>query len=267
MIYAILKELVRPLPLVFLIHGLLLVALWRSGRRGSNGEGNPARRWRMRAVLGSYVLVYLACTELVGSTLMRWLEGPYQPLANRPAKVAAIVVLGGGGSPSHPARHRPELSEESIDRCLEAAEMYHDGPPCPVIVTGTQPGAGAEFPPHAETMRDLLAQLGVDPVDLWVEPRALNTFENATETKALLRARGLEGRTLLLVTQASHMRRAMACFRKQALDVVAAPCRPVGGGFTGSLEFFLPSPGGVRLTRTAWNEWLGLLWYAIQGRV
>ena len=72
-------------------------------------------------------------------------------------------------------------------------------------------------------MRDFLVRTGIDPSGVVVEGRSRSTYENAVECGKLLRARGL--RRVILVTEASHMDRAVRCFRKQGIDAIPSACR------------------------------------------
>jgi Uncharacterized conserved protein len=62
-------------------------------------------------------------------------------------------------------------------------------------------------------------RLGLAPDAVLTESRSRTTYESAVETKRLL-----SDTSILLVTSASHMPRAMAHFRKQGLPTTAAPC-------------------------------------------
>src|SRR5207237_2675856 len=106
-------------------------------------------------------------------------------------------------------------------RCLYAAELYRAAGHCPVVVTGGRMNGPSE-PSCAQVMRTFLTGLGVSEADITTEDDSQTTYENATNTRKLLEARGV--RRVVLVTDAAHMFRAERCFRKQGLEVVPAPC-------------------------------------------
>jgi uncharacterized SAM-binding protein YcdF (DUF218 family) len=120
-------------------------------------------------------------------------------------------------------------------------------------------------PAFAEVMRTFLLQLNVRPADVLVEGASRNTYENAVECRKLLEQHNL--RKIVLVTDAVHMPRALACFRKQGLEVVPAPCHFQAGRLEGSLRDYLPNPDAVSSCRDAVHEWLGTLWYWSRGRI
>jgi uncharacterized SAM-binding protein YcdF (DUF218 family) len=111
----------------------------------------------------------------------------------------------------------------------------------------------------------LLVQLGVRREDVIVEGDSRNTHENAEASAWLLRERGIG--SILLVTEAMHMERAARSFRKAGLNVTASGCFYHAGSWEWSPLMFFPSPGASKGTLEAVHEWLGLLWYRLNGWV
>jgi uncharacterized SAM-binding protein YcdF (DUF218 family) len=100
------------------------------------------------------------------------------------------VVLCGWVRPPDDLSPRAELGTDTLQRCLHAAQLYHQGQPCPVIVSGGRV-AGATGPTMAEAMRDFPLTQGVPARDILLENRALSGYENAVETGKLLAERGM----------------------------------------------------------------------------
>src|SRR5205814_1284761 len=114
--------------------------------------------------------------------------------------------------------------------------------------------------------REHLRLMGVQSSDLIEDTDSQNTYENALRSRALLEPRGI--RRIVLVTDAMHLPRAVACFRKQGFEVVPAGCdyeRPGDGNPT--IFDFLPSAYALRWFEYASQEWLGLAWYRLRGRI
>jgi uncharacterized SAM-binding protein YcdF (DUF218 family) len=194
------------------------------------------------------------------------LEWRYPPRAPGPTSAQAIVVLSAGALHADAVRIRDELTEPSLVRCLQAAEVYHHQEPrLPVLVTGGNLDRHARGRPDADLMRDFLVTLGVGPADLIVENAARSTYENALESRKLLERRGI--REIILVTDASHMLRAVRCFRKQGIAATPSACRHRATEFRWSLAQFLPSPGAAGSCLDTAHEWLGLAWYLMRGRI
>lgn len=229
-------------PLLPPFNGLLLVLtglLWR-------------RRWLVALGL---VLLWVLATPVVGTALMRGLEGPALDLS-RPHGAQAIVVLGGSRY-----RKAPEYGGEdtvggvALERLRYAAWLQRRTG-LPVLVTGGQPdGPGLS---EGETMRRVLVDEFRVPVR-WVEGVAANTFDNATLSAALLRPDGVE--RILLVTHGWHMPRAQRAFEQTGLAVVPAPTQLHQGPLTAADWL----PRGYGEARSALREWLGQGWYILRG--
>ncbi|TLD34159.1 hypothetical protein PspLS_01190 [Pyricularia sp. CBS 133598] len=69
--------------------------------------------------------------------------------------------------------------------------------------------------PEAEVFAAVARRMGVPPARILVEPRSSNTGENVRFTRALLRDRGLEPRSFILVQKPYMERRTYATFVKQ----------------------------------------------------
>ncbi len=245
------------LPVVlWLLCAVALAALWR--RRQD-------RRRRLVVLTAAFALLTLYCLPVTNYLLLRPLEAPYPPLAHRPDGIGAIVVLGGAVRGSDGEGLASEPAEDTLYRCLRAAEMYHQGPPCPVLISGGKVDPESPDPPVSHAMRDLLLRLGIPAADLFVEDVSRNTHENAIESARVLRERGL-GR-VLLVTEAAHLERSLRCFRKQGVDAVPCGCRYATLEFSATVTDFLPNPAVTRGTAAAVHEWVGLAWYALRGRI
>ena len=97
---------------------------------------------------------------------------------------------------------------------------------------------------------------------IWTEERSRNTHENAVYGAEILRKHGI-GR-IALVVDAQSMPRAAACFRKQGIEVVPAPCEFRVFGQPLSDEFF-PRWDAIRRNERTLHEALGFGWYWLRG--
>ena len=89
--------------------------------------------------------------------------------------------------------------------------------------------------------------------------------ENAVHAAAILRERGIG--KVVLVTDASHMMRGAACFRKQGIEVVAAPCERITKDRPHGPDYYLPHAAAAKDTEQALREWIGMGWYWLRGRI
>jgi uncharacterized SAM-binding protein YcdF (DUF218 family) len=254
--YQLVSALAQPIVLLYLLTALALANLWRKYRDG---------RRRLLALTVPFVLLSLCCTPAASYLALGSLEGRYPPLPQRPDDVEAIVVLSGYVRVLDEEGAHVELGVDTLSRCLRAAEVYHGGKPCPVVVSGGKPDPAAPGPPFAVPMRDFLIQRGVPASDLIVEDRSRTTHENAVETCRLLEERGIH--KIVLVTDAASLYRAVACFRKQGAEVVPCGCRYRARRMPWSVGAFVPDVRAAIGFQEASHEWLGAAWYRLAGRM
>jgi uncharacterized SAM-binding protein YcdF (DUF218 family) len=236
------------------VTGLILLKLWRRQRE---------QRRSFLILIAAFCLLFLCSTPLASCLALGSLEWFCPPTTQRPRDVQAIVILAGYVLPADGVGRHPQLGQDTLYRCLEGAELYQQGNPCPVLVSGGTVEDAS--PPCAPLMRDFLVKLGVPATDILVEDRSQSTWENAVESHKLLKPRGIS--RILLVTDAVHLFRAERCFRRQGMEVIPWGCRYRATMFPLEVGHFLPSStGGVGLEEAS-HEWLGLAWYWLHGRI
>jgi uncharacterized SAM-binding protein YcdF (DUF218 family) len=180
-------------------------------------------RWRLSAL----VSIVCACIVLLASAspnvadhLLGSLEAQFPPLTvyDTP-KADAIVYLGGGLGVMRPPRLSVDLLASS-DRLLHTARLYRAGRAPVVIVSGGSVWPRQQGLPESQDAASLLVEWGVDESAIIIEDRSRTTYENAVNTRGILRDHHL--RQVLLVTSASHMRRSLATFRSLGIEAIAA---------------------------------------------
>ncbi|MGC1455380.1 MAG: YdcF family protein [Nitrospirota bacterium] len=210
-------------------------------------------------IAAGFLLLYGLSIGPAASALIAPLEKDFRPVNLKSAKADCVVVLGGGTRDRSWLGLGPEPGEASIQRVLEAVELYrvlH----IPVLLSG---GSGDPAQPHlsdAEAMARTALDLGVPKKDTLIDNRSRNTLESARAVKDMLNEK-----RIILVTSAYHMKRSVALFRKQGIEVVPAPV-----GFRSEqrpLTFFsfIPSIGNLSSSSLALAEHLSLGWYAMTG--
>jgi uncharacterized SAM-binding protein YcdF (DUF218 family) len=255
-LYDILVALFRPYTFLFLCFGLALAALWIRRRETAR---------RLLPVTLLFVGLALVSTPALAFLAVGSLEWRYHPLDERPPDTQAIVILAAGLVPPNPVHPRAELDEDALYRCLHGAKLYHQGPPCPVLVSGGKVDSEIAGPTHARVMADFLEQLSVRPGDIILEEVSQTTNENAVECGKVLHAHGL--RKVILITDAVDMWRAELCFLKQEVEVRPSACHYRAAVYDGSVLDYLPSPGAARTFQRVGHEWLGIAWYWMRGRI
>ena len=229
--------------LIFLVAGLLLVR-----RRFDKG-------WWL-ATAGAILLI--GCSlPAVGSGLLAALE-IYPPLALGPlgdGQAQAIVVLSADDDLA--AEYgRAEAGPLTLVRLHYGAWLARRTG-LPIVVTG---GKGPSLErTRAEEMHEILND-EKSITTVWEEGRALDTWQNAQFSAAILRAKGIH--RVYLVTHAWHMLRAALAFRHAGVQIIPAPT-----AFRGPLQLeagsFVPSAKAMLDCYYALHEVAGTLVYQV----
>jgi uncharacterized SAM-binding protein YcdF (DUF218 family) len=232
-----------PVCFLYLVLGGLLIA--RRYRRGAHAM----------LCIGVIGLTVLAL-PVVSESLIVALEAnlPVTPPAN--AMPAAIVILGGDlVRVSEPPFARS--GRLTLDR-LRAGAALHRRTGLPILVTGGI--VQQDRPAVATIMASSLREDFQVPV-AWVEDTSNDTWENAIDSAAILKQQGI--RSVWLVTQGWHMRRALLAFKHAGLIVTAAPTS-VDPPLDPIVSDFVPHALAWEWSYYALHEWIGCAWYAIR---
>ncbi len=256
----LLPQLLYPLGL-----GLLLVLAGLLGSR---------RRWSVWAGGSGLALLWISAMPLTAWELTWGLEERSAALtAAVVPRADAIVVLGGGLRAQLPPRTAVEVNEAG-DRLLTGIRLLRsDRAPVLLLSGGRVSFTGADpAPAEARSARQLALELGVPARRILLSDGARTTAEEARDLDRIGRARGW--RSVLLVTSALHMPRAVATLRRGTdLTVIPVACdylmpartslgQPTPASVLLSL---LPDAGSLLLSSQAIKEHLGLLAYRLKG--
>ncbi|MEX2575737.1 MAG: YdcF family protein [Halofilum sp. (in: g-proteobacteria)] len=247
-----LKQLGYPLPLAL---ALILVGTFLFWRR---------RNASATALIGIGVLgLYLLATPAVSGWLMQSLERGHEPAAlDSYSNADVIVALGGGIMPPAPPQRTSNL-QDSVDRVRTAAHLYHAGKAPRIITTGRRPYLDVG-PTAAEAAAGLLEEFGV-PSDAIIAPgNSSSTREDALSVHAVIERENMD--SVLLVTSAFHMRRALGVFEAAGIDATPVPTdyHSVETSDAGSWNW-LPSKTAFEISNKVWHEIAGLAYYRLRG--
>lgn len=229
---------------------LMALGLWLARKRRRFGLG--------LITLGLLVLVTFSL-PIVASAIASDDEHDSPPLRADAVlpKDAAIVVLGGGMQQGAIDYGGETINAVTLVRIRSAARLAARTH-LPILVSG------GRFPTmkgsEAEQMAAVFEQDFRTPVR-WIEKESLDTPANARLSVPILSAAGIT--TVILVTDAGHMRRARQLFEATGMPVIAAPTDYYASGPVTVLSFV---PNSNALRRSAWtiHEWVGLLWSRLQ---
>jgi uncharacterized SAM-binding protein YcdF (DUF218 family) len=185
----------------------------------------------------------------LGALLIQPLEGRFEIPAGA-GNVDGIVVLAG----SEQRRLSETYSQPQLggagDRLTTFLLLANEHPAARLVHSGAH---------DSGTARQVILGAGVAAGRVVFEDRSRDTCESAPATQALVRPAPDE--RWLLVTSASHMPRAMACFRAIGWDVVPYPADFRRGANPFSFDLI----GNLEDLDLALHEWLGLAYYRLRG--
>jgi uncharacterized SAM-binding protein YcdF (DUF218 family) len=228
-----------------------------------------ACRGRARRLLLALLAFLWVCSAdaIVDPLIAAW-EGAHPPLALADVpQVDAVVVLCGmaHNRPRHGLADRVEFGEP-VDRVLEGARLVRAGKAPKLVISGGSADPFGRTPPEAPMLADWLVAMGlVERERIVVETQSRNTAENAARTAELARAAGWK--RVILVTSAVHMRRAEGAFRRTGLELVVYPADFVADRAALGPADFVPAENALFRVRHLLHEALGLLAYAMTGRI
>ncbi len=205
-----------------------------------------------------YLLVGALLAIIVAGSLFLhplWLphkfENLFLPKNSGPTYLELAVVLGGDN-----IRVRNKQGEFSknigFDRLGEAFKLYQKKIVSKILISGGEyESFDHRFFNEARASFDWLVHMGVPPTDIFIEPQAKNTHENAKFSNDILAPLGVK--QFYLVTNAIYMPRAILSFRKYGLDPQPYPI-----GFKA-----LPNTNekNLKLLKSALWETAGIVYY------
>lgn len=215
------------------------------------------QRRREGVVIGALVL---ACWPPAAYLFELPLTFRYSAAPPASGSPGAIVVLSGYVAFPEDVRRRPQFGEDTARRLSSAIFLYEHWRPLPVYATGGKLGNSPIS--YGAAMKNELVRNGVPADAVRVEERSSNTFENAVNTVAQLKADGVG--SVVLVTSSYHLLRAELCFRNQGIAVypVSADLEP---GWR--IENLIPGWPSLRTVGRALHEYVALVSYWLRGRL
>ena len=231
-----------------------------------------------RILLICLLFILICGNKLPGDYLIHRLEMTY-PAYDGVEKADAIVVLGGGTVTKSTPRQIVEVNGAG-DRIIYAAQLYREGAAEKLLLGGSYIAwRDGEVPTEtgvsspASEMAELMRMFDIPEEALLIQDRSLNTAEEAEEDAKMLRALGLN--KIILVSSATHMRRAVPLFEKQGLEVIPAPTdysfsdqeweNELRFNAATAYSFIIPSISNINSLQNALKEYLGYAVYKMRG--
>ncbi len=194
----------------------------------------------------------------VTNILLHSLESSYPTLHQAPKDVKYIYILGAGHKTDDSLPITSQLYTTAVIRLNEGIRLYQQLDEKATLIVS---GYNGLFDPttHAQMQEKLALALGVKKDHIILRPTPRDTQEEAIAAKQLL-----EDKSFILVTSASHMKRAMIFFKDEGLHPIPAPTNHLSS--TKRLDYTnLFSSDALGQSHIVFHEYLGLIWQKIKG--
>ena len=220
-------------------------------------------RFSLIIFLINFVFITFISFLPIGSYLIYTIEKEYHSNINPPEKVDGILILGGATNPLLYNEYDQISLNDSSERLVESVFIIKKFDKAKVIFSG---GSGFLNRPgfdNAQVAKSFYKKIGIEIDKIIFEDNSRNTYENIIYSKKIANPKINEN--WLLITSASHMKRALLIADKNNWDLI-----PYAVDFKNIKEFkLIPNLNllsNLNSFQQGSHEWLGLVSYYLMGR-
>ncbi|MGK9117729.1 YdcF family protein [Olivibacter jilunii] len=211
-----------------------------------------------RLFAGGFLWLFIITCSPIPNILIYGLESKYRTYSrSRNDKIDYILVLGGGFTENKTLPNFEQLSTASLSRISEAMRIKKIFPTAKLVMSGSKMNRTIS---QAEIYANTAVELGFDRRDIVLLREPKNTAEEAQ----LFYTKFGKGARFVLITDASHMQRAVYAFMKKDLFPTPAPTNHYIKEPKKLYYNFRPSFGKIKMMDVAIHEYLGLLFYKLK---
>lgn len=232
------------------------------------GYLSKSDKLKRKLYLSALILLYVFSNEFLSDlTFGKWEyrnDTIYTEIENGKVYEYGIVL---GGMTWHDEITGQTQFLRSGDRLFQAIRLLKQKKIKKIIFTG---GSGSLDNPtikEGNHIHKYLNSIGIPDSLLIIESESNNTYENAAFTKKMLDNLNYKNEPVILITSAFHMRRSIACFKKQGFTNIQPYTTDY---YTSKLRFefdhcFLPDVDAIQANTILIHEIIGYLTYKIMG--
>lgn len=218
------------------------------------------RQWRLGSInclIGLFM--WLLSISPVADLLHKGLEADFK-IPEHPHGDVIILLGGGAHDKSQDLSGTGAPSEETLARIITGVRLQKRLN-IPLIVSGGKVYKHREA--DASIIKRFLLDLGVPEDKVLIEDKSRDTIENAKFTKEICERYNFK--KPLLVSSASHMRRAILSFKKAGLEVTPMPVnfKTWEDKQYGWVDY-LPHADQLKYSSRAIHEYIGALFLALR---
>ncbi len=202
----------------------------------------------------------LISNQTISNIFLAPLENAYPSLINTP-DVNYILVLGNAHKLDSNLSITSQVKSTAVNRLVEGLRHYKNleqqGKKVNLIVSGYSYDDEVS---HAQMQKNLAIALGINENDIITLDTPKDTFDEAIETKKIV-----NNEKIILVTSASHMKRASMIFEKNGLNIIPSPTEHKAYHTSYPSSYF--NSNNIKKVELAIHEYLGILYSKIKGEI
>ncbi len=218
------------------------------------------RQVTRRLLIVVIILFYFFSNHFIVDEFIRKWEMPMVRYQSLDKQYDVGVVLGGNMVNLDRSYDRLIFRKNS-DRIIQTADLYFRGRLKTILISG---GPGDLFQRdkyEAAFLKRYLVSIGIPDSVIMVDSVSDNTHENAVNSAKLINDCCKEG-NFLLITSSMHMRRSLACFKKEGIIATPFPTdKNVNKRRTDVEHLFIPQLDSFIYWRMLLHETVGYLVY------
>lgn len=222
------------------------------------------RHFRSAFLCASLGILWLFMWSIPMTSLLigGYLENKYPYRASKLIDNAQAIVVLGGNIADHRKNWFEHFDKKNLHSRIDTADalfMAHKAP-CIILSGGNIDGYMSE----AEKMAATLKQRGIPTSALITEKESATTRENGLFVKEILQQHNID--SILLVTSALHIPRAMAVMQHLGINAIAAPNPPqITLPDDPHFTVWLPNVRALQGSRSIIKEYIGFAVYWLRG--
>jgi uncharacterized SAM-binding protein YcdF (DUF218 family) len=218
---------------------------------------------KLRLFWTGLIMLIFFSNSYISNKVMLWWEPSPVPIETMEVYDVAVVFSGVtkvGKTPDDRI-----YFDNGADRITHTLQLYNEGKVKHILVSGGLGFQQIESSKAAERLKRFLTMAGVPDSVITVEPKAVNTYENAVESAKILKDR-FPGMKYLLVTSAFHMKRSSLCLKAQGVQFDEFPAGYLTNRPLLNFEnLFIPRAASINRWEIIIKEVVGIATYKAMG--
>jgi uncharacterized SAM-binding protein YcdF (DUF218 family) len=221
---------------------------------------------RNRLIIAAFVMFLFFTNNFITDEVMRWWEYPNIKTSELDSCYDVGLLLGGGMV--NLAKETDRLVfRNNPDRLFQTISLYKTKRIKKIFISSGAGNLIYRDMLEASLIKRYMLEIGIPDSVINVDSLSDNTRENALFTSKIL-AKQKEPMKILLITSATHMRRAAGCFKKVGIQFTPFAVDKYVGKRRYQLDYLLvPNVNCINKWDKLLHEWVGFLMYRMMGYV